>query len=47
MNGGYVQANSSSPHFIPIVGNTTSGSVANTGTPLYIMIGGAYTSTVV
>ena len=47
VNGGYVQANSSSPHFIPIVGNTTSGSVANTGTPLYIMIGGAYTSTVV
>ena len=47
VNAGYVGPNLSTPHFIPIVGNSTNGAVANTGNPLYIMIGGAYTSTVV
>ena len=47
VNSGYVQPNNSSPHFIPIVGNSTNGAVANVGNPLYIMIGGTYTSTVV
>ena len=47
VNSGYVNPNASTPHFIPIVGNSTNGAVPNTGNPLYIMLGGAYTSTAV
>ena len=38
VNGGYIQTNNNSPHFIPIAGNSTTGSTANTGNPLYIML---------
>ena len=38
VTGGYVQASNNNPHFIPIVNNSTTGSTANTGNPLYIMI---------
>ena len=41
-SGGYVQTNSTSPHFIPIVNNATSGSLPVVGNTKYIMIAASY-----
>ena len=44
VNTGYLQANSNSPHFIPLIDGTTGGNNANTGNPKYIMVSVSYTA---